>query len=202
MLSNPVLLNWSNDTCDYFTSELLCFPVIRFSDGINIDYMKRLVSQFKGMLSHYSKVFMIRADLKPQQYTQSNSTLSGFIKVLQARLKKELGLSKIAVIWCREKYKAEAQHYHMVVLVNGHKVNWPTRINRIMTELWALAGGAHHYIPKRCFYMLKRSRPNTYAPALYRASYLAKRWSKERGQGRAFGATCIEPNPKKCWLGG
>jgi urease gamma subunit len=146
--------------------------------GLITHAIKSMINQVDAMLSHHSKIHIIRFDLRVYEYTDSNEIMSVFNDRLKRWLKRNYNLKRVGFIWCRELETAKQQHYHYALIVDGHKVNYPSEINDKVKELWRQLDGSA-YFPDNCYYNIKRNDYDSIQAAIWRISYLAK----ARGKG-------------------
>ncbi|MCK8118499.1 inovirus Gp2 family protein [Pseudoalteromonas sp. 2CM37A] len=160
----------------------MALEIMNFPSGYYYDIIKTMLKQLDVMLCKFSKVLVLRLDLRLEQYSKDNKVVSQFINSIQKKIKNTYG--EFAYIWVREQNKADKQHYHIAYFFNGHKIIHPSKVISLIQTGWfkASAGGAL-YIPEHCFYQLFTNQPNFYdnfKEAVYRLSYLAKCYSKRR----------------------
>ena len=147
--------------------------------GIYSHMAKKMIGQVNAMLSHHSKVHLIRFDLRLYAYTPDNSVITKFNRILFKWLKRKYDLKRIGFMWCRELEKAKQQHYHYALMLDGHKVRHPHDILIKVKQIWNEQLQGSEFTPKRCYYNMKRHNHDSIAPAVWRISYLAK----TRGKG-------------------
>ena len=147
--------------------------------GIYSHMAKQMIGQVNAMLSHHSKVHLIRFDLRLYKYTDNNEVVSKFNRILFKWLKRKYGLKRVGFVWCREMETAKQQHYHYALMLDGHKVRHPHDILIKVKEVWETNLQGSEYTPKRCYYNLKRECEASIQRAVWRISYLAK----TRGKG-------------------
>ncbi|WP_423947035.1 YagK/YfjJ domain-containing protein [Alcanivorax sp.] len=147
--------------------------------GCYQEVLAALKREMDAMLSHYSRVLFVRLDIRQREYCGDNAPMSDFCRKLKKHLSRRYKTTRIGYLWVRELEKAKQQHYHLVLMLDGHKVRHPSRLIRrveAITEGW---DWPRPYTPKNCYYWLERGNQEAYATAFYRGSYLAK----ERGKG-------------------
>jgi hypothetical protein len=159
--------------------------------------LKKMIGQLDNMLSHHSKVFLVRFDLQQLTYTATNKLLTVFNRRLHKWVKRRYKTKDVGFIWCREA-GAPVLHYHYVLMVDGQKVNTSYSILARAKQIWADMGG-NFWRPENCYYNLTLGNMATRQKAVYRISYLAKVRSKgERPpQTKDYGTSRIKYNPKR-----
>jgi urease gamma subunit len=146
--------------------------------GLIAHSIKAMINQVDTMLSHHSKIHIIRFDLRVYEYTENNAMITVFNRRLHKWLKRNYNLKRIGFIWCRELETAKQQHYHYALMIDGHKVNYPYDVTNKVKEIWQQLDGSE-YFPDNCYYNIKRNDYESIQGAIWRLSYLAK----VRGKG-------------------
>ncbi|GLX77724.1 hypothetical protein tinsulaeT_10640 [Thalassotalea insulae] len=147
--------------------------------GLLTHTIKSMIGQVDAMLSYHSKIHLIRFDLRVYGYTENNDIITKFNKRFHRWLERKYKLSRIGFCWCREQENQKHQHYHYVLMVDGHKVRHPHEILPKIKEIWELGLQGSEFTPKNCYYNLKRDDYDSIQKAIWRISYLAK----ARGKG-------------------
>jgi urease gamma subunit len=166
--------------------------------GIVSHALKVMIGQTDAMLSYHSKIHVIRFDLRLYEYTENNIIITVFNRRLHRWLKRKYKLKRIAFIWCRELEKAKQQHYHYVLMLDGHKINFPQDITNKVKELWRQLGGSE-YFPDNCYYNIKRNDYKSIQDAIWRISYLAKARGKghKPDQTKNYGTSRLKHKPTR-----
>lgn len=146
--------------------------------GLISHAIKSMINQVDAMLSHHSKIHIIRFDLRVYEYTENNGIITAFNRRLHKWLKRKYNLKRVGFMWCRELETAKQQHYHYALIIDGHKVNYSLEVNNKVKELWRQLDGSE-YFPKNGYYNVKRYDYDSIQDAIWRISYLAK----ARGKG-------------------
>ena len=149
--------------------------------GLLVQPLKKMINQVDLMLERHSKVHLIRFDLRTYQYTANNEIIAKFNRIFHRWISRHYNTPKnhIGFIWCREIETSKQQHYHYVLMLNGHKVRHPKSILNKARDIWDNQINGSEFTPKNCYYNLKREDYDSIQPAIYRISYLAK----VRGKG-------------------
>ena len=160
----------------------VAFEIMNFEDGYYNEIVESTIKQLDTMLCYFSKVLVLRLDLRLKSYSANNKEMSQFGNYMQQKIKKIYG--KVAFIWVREQVKADSQHYHIAYFLNGHKIAHPSKLIELLEVKWKkVTCGGSIYVPTNCFYHLYTNQGNcyeTFKEAVYRLSYLAKCYSKRR----------------------
>jgi len=147
--------------------------------GCYSSILKAAQGQMDAMLSRYSRVLVFRLDLHLCEYSGNNEKLSMMMRRFKGWLGDKYGLELVGHLWVREMEKAKSQHYHLVFMLNGHKIRHPSKLISWIERYWEARNEPKPYTPRACYTMVGRNDPETYGKAFYRISYLAK----ERGKG-------------------
>jgi len=163
--------------------------------GVYSAMLKKMIGQLEAMLSYHSKINVIRFDLKQNVYTDKNTQITTFNRRLFKWLKRHYKLKRIGFIWCREQEKAKQQHYHYVLILDGHKVEKAGLIANKVKTIWSEISGSY-WLPKNCYYNLKRNDYKETQSAIFRISYLAKARGKtdRPPQTKDYGTSRIKLN--------
>lgn len=158
-------------------------------DAVKINVTKRygcfqgilipIKQQLDAMVERYSRVLMVRIDLHVHEYSGANKKISTMLRRLKEWLTETYGMTDVGHIWVRELEKAKSQHYHLALMLNGHKLRHPSKLIAWIEQYWTNRNEPKPFTPRACYTMIKRGDPGTYGKAFYRLSYLAK----ERGKG-------------------
>lgn len=147
--------------------------------GLFTKQLTTMISQIESMLSYHSRVLAIRFDLRLYEYTPNNKLITVFNRRLFKWITRKYGTNRIGFCWCREQETAKQQHYHYVLLLDGHKVRHPQKILHRIKEVWETQLGGSMYTPENCYYNIKRDDRQSIQGIIWRISYLAK----ARGKG-------------------
>jgi len=162
--------------------------------GIYLSMAKRMINQVDTILEHHSKVHLIRFDLRLYEYSPNNQVITKFNRILFKWLKRSYQLKRIGFIWCREIETAKQQHYHYVLMLDGHKVRHPHDILIKVKAIWEYQLQGSQYTPKHCYYNIMRGDYDSLQEAIWRISYLAKVRSKSNKppQTKNYGTSRIK----------
>ena len=131
-----------------------------------------------AMLSHHCKILVYRLDLHPYESDTTNKEVSAFVRQYRQRLKRSLGINRLAYLWCREQNKSDKQHYHVAFMVDANKHQHPNLLIEMAKLYWEERDIGTLFIPKNCYQLVKRGDSKTYQSVFNRLSYLAKVFSK------------------------
>jgi hypothetical protein len=134
---------------DYIEHVGLIWRVNTKKSGIHTKPFKRWLDQFNVVFAKHSKVFVYRFDLSfPTDSLRSVNDHVQFEKFL-TRLKKQLKnhypSSLIGYTWAAEVETSKNQHYHVVLMLNGHEVQSPKWLQSRISRIWADVGGSTPY---------------------------------------------------------
>jgi hypothetical protein len=147
--------------------------------GIYTTMMKSMIGQLDAMLSHHSRIHVVRFDLRQYEYTATNKRMTDFNARLIKWLKARYGLKRVGYMWVREQERKKHQHYHYALILDGHKVKHPSAVLDKVREIWEHMDGSD-WRPKNCYYNVKRDDVESLQAAIWRVSYLAK------GRGKGY----------------
>lgn len=148
--------------------------------GCFVGILDKIVSQLSAMLSHHYKVLICMEIFPVVDFSEDNKLFSRFIEKFKKRLRTRFGLSRVGYVWVREHGKSEAQHYHLVLFLDGNKVNIHHSIFKIAEEMWTARNQPRPAFPSsRSYYNLTRGQWTSVDEAIYHLSYMAKVHTKE-----------------------
>ena len=178
------------------------------------------------MTERHCKVLFVRFDLRFPAGTVhlgSSTEMSSFIKALRSHYTDD-GIAA-HYIWVREQLTSEAPHYHVVLLLNGSKIQNPAGVWAKAAEIWSRITNGPAALVHQCrqarmapgdygAIMIRRPSGNAagyellrqqqvfqeaWEEALKSAAYLAKDYSKGNAPSRVrnYGASelCAIPHP-------
>lgn len=153
--------------------------IIAKKHGVFTADLKKMLAQIEAMMSYHSKVLLIRFDLRQPTFTENNKRITQFNRRLFKWLKRKYDIIRQGFIWCREQESAGSQHYHYVLMVDGHKVKHSSSILKKAKLIWSEMSG-NLWVVKNSFYLLTRLDFKTMQRAIFRVSYLAKATGKNK----------------------
>lgn len=155
------------------------FQIMSFEHGINPKIMQAIINLFLAALTQYSKIIVVRVDLRVYTETPDNSLISKFRKTLLRYLAKKYQ-STAWFLWVREQTpRSDKAHYHCVVILNGHKVLSSWGPYQLVVKACYMHPDIASWIPKSASYKVERKRLKGLDNVIHRASYMAKNYSKE-----------------------
>jgi len=156
------------------------WPINANISGVYTHILQPLLSQYIYMLEQYSKVFVYRLDIHLATYTKTNKVMTDFNRHLRKRIQRHYNIKDIAYCWVREQEKAKQQHYHYVLMLNGHKVRHPHTINNWIFEI---ANKLDLSRPSVAGYHFIRRDKSDYNEKLQNTCYHISYLAKVRGKG-------------------
>lgn len=145
--------------------------------GLIPKLVKQIISSCEVMLSHYSKVFLVRIDLHPSQYSKDDKQITQFLNLQVKKLSKQYNC-KVKYLCAREQHLSDIQHYHVALMLSGHKVCHSHKLLSQIKFQWEKLDCVASLVNKP-FNMLKRGDMASLGHGIYRLSYLAKEFTKE-----------------------
>ena len=146
--------------------------------GIYKQVLLRFNSQLDIAYSIHKRLLIYRFDLHLNNPSNDNKIVSRFLNRAKQKLKRNYGLDKIGYLWVREKENAKNQHYHLVLLLDGDKINHPSKLTKTLRIMWK-SNGFMPTIQNPYYLMNKHNHEVIKQDVIERVSYLAK----VRGKG-------------------
>ena len=143
-------------------------------------HLKKIITQLNIMGEKYPRVFCLVFDLHLSEHSADNAIVSKFLRKLIPTIKAKYKVKDVGYCWTREQEKAQVQHYHCVLFLDGKKIRHPAELLDIIALNWELVGGAHRYVPEHCYYNIKHNDFQTKQALIYRLSYHAKERGKDK----------------------
>ena len=179
----------------------LAYPQIN-GDAYRQDILSQIIARLNGMISRHNKVLLIRFDIRfPNGYPHDGNNHE--ISCLLRRLRENLGYSGIDVqyAWVREQVSSLVPHYHVVVMIDGSKIQNPVGVLHEADRIWRHTvgydvtglvdfcchdGGVGHVMLRRpssvatgeALEIRQHQFRDAYDNAVRRVMYLAKSYSK------------------------
>ncbi|HGY9614500.1 inovirus-type Gp2 protein [Vibrio harveyi] len=141
--------------------------------------MKRILEQLEAFMSFHSRSFVVIAVLSTKHWTRDNTLISECLSRSIYLLKGMYKLSRVGYVWCREQARSSTQHYHLGLMLDGAKIQFPAKVFEVLKREWKALCGGHVCWPKHCYYHFWRSDLKTFLEIVYRLSYFAKVRTKE-----------------------
>lgn len=162
--------------------------------GIYTHLMQAILGQFFAMLSHHNKVLVLRFDLHQPDYTDTNKSITDFLRRLSRRVTRHYQLTRFGYCWVREQEMAESQHYHFALMLDGNKIQQPSLLWHMAKASWEFTDGTC-WLPEKPYYRIARSNHCQQREAILRLSYLAKGRGKDHKptQTKNYGTSRIDP---------
>ena len=132
--------------------------------GVYLEILNPIAKQFEDMLSFHSKVFYMRFDLSVCKLTDDNEAVSKFIQSIKERLITKYKLKRFGYGWVRELDTAKKQHYHVFILLDGHKVQTSYNIIPLLQHYWDYLDKGRVGFVERCYLMIQRNESEALRP--------------------------------------
>ena len=162
--------------------------------GIYLEILTRIINQLDIAYSIHKRLLVVRFDLHLKHYTPDNEVISKFIKRTKQWISRNYKIKNIGYNWVRELERAKTQHYHLVLLLDGDKIQHPSKLIRRIKETWLDNG--HMPVIKNPFYFIDKGNcKEERAKAIDRLSYLAKTRGKgyRDPQAKDYGSSRLKP---------
>lgn len=163
---------------------------------LDLDYrsLKTIIADYEIMLSHYCRVLVCRIDLHPQTASADNQAISLFLKNLASTLSSKYR-TKIIFHCAREQDCADKEHYHLELMLSGHRVQHSSKLLSIVKNMWKEQGTVAFVDKPYC--IIRRGDKASIKAALYRSSYLAKEHTKKlNGKVKGFISNKLKPSAR------
>ncbi len=165
--------------------------------GVKKNILERGFEQLDILMTYYSKVSVILLQLHQSYFTADNNVMTKFVIELKKRIKKKYNC-EIGYLWVREQNVAYAQHYHLMVMVNGHKCNNAYTVSNMCEDIWQGPTDTNFaYRVKNRIYCIKRYKNDgqELRATRMRMSYMAKNDTKEFAKyTKSFGRSKLTAN--------
>ncbi len=156
-------------------------PQLIFSskEGVMNEVLKKSFRLVDKMLGYYSKVTAVLIQLHQAQATADNKLLTIMIQRLKKALKSHYQC-EVGYFWVREQNKADSQHYHVIILLNGHKCQQSKMVDILTEKVWKkIHPDNFSFKLRNRIYRIHRHTNKSELRALrMRMSYMAKREGK------------------------
>ena len=160
--------------------EYKCIPVL----------IERLADEFLASLQLHSKVLVVRVDIHTNEQDLKNKSIEDLLRWLKQDLRRNYRMRNIGHLWVREDGIKKRKHWHLVLLLDGNKVQDSRSVINKMKSYWE---NTNDYglikPPQNPYIQIKRGDSNAFNAAFYRASYLTKERSKFVGPERSYGCS-------------
>lgn len=175
----------SNYEFSYTGGSISSNYVINDGDGkypMDDSILNTIYREISVMFCQYKRVLVFRLDLHVCCYEDKNHSISKLMTKVRDHIKTQYGIKKMGYVWVREQEKSKKQHYHLMFILNGNKISYPSKLVTWVELRWMGLGHPKPYTPKNCFYFMdKKLDADEIEDCIYRVSYMAKK----RGKGYA-----------------
>ncbi|KPZ69940.1 hypothetical protein AN944_02636 [Shewanella sp. P1-14-1] len=131
---------------DYIEHKNKIWRINSAKSGVNLKEFKCWLDQLSAMLSWSSKVFVFRFDLSfpvdSLRVRNDNVQLDKFLTRLKKRIKRHYEGSCTGYSWAGEIECGKNQHYHIVLMLDGRKVQSPNWLKLNIASIWGNVGGS------------------------------------------------------------
>ena len=157
-----------------FVNKNTAYPIIPKQAVHYKIILEKIHDQMTAMLSHHSRVIVILFNLRCHEYTPDNKLVSRLFEKLKKQLRIRHKMKRIGHIWAREQESSDKQHYHCALILDGNKLRRAKEVIELIERIcdnWDLP---KPYIPKNCYYHVKRGMNDQFSACFRRLSYCAK----------------------------
>ena len=133
--------------------------------GVYKEILTKTIEQLDFSIETHKRILVVRFDLHVNLYTGDNKRISNFMNNIRNFLGRKYDIKKIGYIWARESEKSKKQHYHLVLFLDGNKIQHPKKLLRQLTEKWLPFGHLHKLRIKekgeKYFYYIDKNNTTT-----------------------------------------
>lgn len=162
--------------------------------GSYVPILKKIHEQLTALLSYHNKVFALRFDFHVNPNNWNEGVFRKLMNQSTQKIKRVYKLKRIAYVWAREMSNSGFPHFHLMIAVDGNKINKSQKIEDILKKEWiALGQGGVH---RSSTHMLKYTVGPDFEDAFEHFSYLAKIHTKDLQpkNARNYGASVLKEN--------
>ena len=154
--------------------------------------LKKTHERCKHMLSHHCKVFCMRVDFKVTSAHWNEGQFSSYLESAKKKIMKRYRLKFVGHVWGRESSQDGSHHFHLLLLVDGSKVQFPSVIHGILINDWKSLGHPNPHWSTH--HMIKNTVDDDFKDAFEHSSYIAKIHTKDEQppKARNFGYSKIQ----------
>lgn len=153
--------------------------------------------QLLNLLSHHSKIYVMRFDFHVNPDKWEEGMFSELLKKTLPKLKRYYKVKHIAYTWGREIGKNGLPHFHLMIAISGHEVNFSKTTHEFLLSAWSSLeqGGIH----RSDGHMLSNSVDQHFVDAFHHMSYIAKVFTKDEQPKniRSYGCSNIKQSEKR-----
>lgn len=197
---SPISLHQSKKFLAYYNYNNEPQLIFNWKTGIREEILEKGFKQLDIMMTDYSKVSVILLQLHQDHFTEDNAILTRCLVQLKKKIKKKYNC-KIGYLWVREQNNADGQHYHLAIMVNGHKCNNAYAIGKMCEEVWEGPTDTNFaYRVRNRIYRIERYKNDDHElrAARMRMSYMAKNDSKHfEKYTNCFGVSRLKPSNRR-----
>lgn len=145
-----------------------------------IKMLHKAKQQVDAMLSYYSKVYVVAVTVHPNQYTDTNERISKLMRIFRKSIANKASpfrFVRYGHAWFREAPNGDRakHHYHLVLMLDGHKIRNPKRLLQdVLIPIGQKLGLSFYISNDDQAYMLTRKDRVKYDSCLYQLSYFSK----------------------------
>lgn len=159
-----------------------CYQIYKPKQGgHNNRGLNRLFNLVEVFHSYYSETAVFRADFHPNDFNIDNKMMSQFLKGYISKLETQYNC-KVGYFCAREQNTSDKEHYHLVLMLSGHKINYPDKLLNQLKLAWEVYSKGVMKMVDNPFYIMYRGDKASIDPVIYRLSYLTKKYTKERNK--------------------
>jgi len=159
--------------------------------------VERLADEFYGALKLHCKVLALRIDIHTDTPEMKNTAIENLLRWLKQYLNRYYQMKNIGHMWVREYGDKKKTHWHLVLLLDGNKVQDSWSVVNKIKYYWEEKKQYGQVKPVKSPYVqIIRDDAESFDKAFYRSSYLTKERSKNIGSERSYGSSRLN---SKCY---
>lgn len=161
----------------YYELENEVYSINSKPSGCYTPILRKGIEQMNACHKKWGRTFVYFFGLHDHKKTETSEAVSKFIDRLKYQIKKRYQLNEMGFLWVREHEKAKSQHYHLMIILDGDKIQNSKALAKIIKTTWEIDEGKTISYVKNSFYFVDSQ--SKHLDAVNRFSYLAK----ARGKG-------------------
>ena len=160
--------------CEYIeiNGEQIRINIGENKGGVYFQIIEAMINQLDISIKIHKRVFVYQFILQTKQYTPDSKHVTNLMKNLKQKIGRDYEIKQIGSAWVREMERAKKQHYHVVLFLDGNKIQHPKKLKSIIKAMWKPHG--HVPVIRNPYYNIKRNDNETRLEAIWRISYMAK----------------------------
>jgi len=154
--------------------------------------LRKIHERCRHSLSHHCKVFCMRVDFHISNEHWNEGQFSSYLEKVKKKIMKRYKLKFVDHAWGRESSQDGSHHFHLLLLVDGSKVQFPSVIHEMLINDWKKLGHPNPHWSTH--HMIRNTVDDDFKDAFEHFSYIAKIHTKDEQppKARNFGFSSIQ----------